>query len=213
MPIKIHGKDYYTVIERVNMFRDKHPENSAITTEIISADVPNVIMKATILLNGEIVATGHAEEVRGSTMINKTSALENCETSAIGRALAAYGLGGTEFASANEVENAISQQQSTQISPDPINETKVLGCYTMFMEVMKEDVDEHDFTRMQEGYKRLSSDERIAVFEKIGTEKIEGTRKGYKSLAKDLLSMTEADLQNSEDYDNSHDIGSIEDIH
>ena len=110
MPVPIHGKQYYTVMERVNMLREQK-DNYCINTEIIDHEGPNVIMKASILnLEGVVLATGHAEEVRGSTMINKTSALENCETSAIGRALAAFGLGGTEFASANEVENAIAQQ-------------------------------------------------------------------------------------------------------
>ncbi len=61
-------------------------------------------------MGGRTLSTGLAEEVRGSTNINKTSALENCETSAIGRALAFFGLGGTEIASADEVANAITQQ-------------------------------------------------------------------------------------------------------
>jgi hypothetical protein len=68
-------------------------------------------MKATISdEKGRVIATGHAEEVRASSQINKTSALENAETSAIGRALAALGMAGTEFASADEVAQAIKQQ-------------------------------------------------------------------------------------------------------
>jgi N-acetylglucosamine kinase-like BadF-type ATPase len=55
-------------------------------------------------------ATGLAHEVRDSTNINKTSHVENCETSAIGRALAALGLAGTEYASGDEVSNAIINQ-------------------------------------------------------------------------------------------------------
>jgi hypothetical protein len=61
-------------------------------------------MKATILNEqGRVLATGHSEEYRADGKINATSALENSETSAIGRALAALGLGGTEFATADEV--------------------------------------------------------------------------------------------------------------
>ena len=83
-------------------------------TEIISA-AELVVMKATIQdEERRILATGHAEEKRGSTNINKTSALENAETSAIGRALAALGYGGTEYASADEVANAISQQNDEE---------------------------------------------------------------------------------------------------
>jgi hypothetical protein len=68
-------------------------------------------MKASISNEqGRLLATGFAEEVRAASKINRTSALENAETSAIGRALAALGLAGTEYASADEVANAISQQ-------------------------------------------------------------------------------------------------------
>ncbi|MCK5236054.1 MAG: hypothetical protein KAR06_03630 [Deltaproteobacteria bacterium] len=110
--VNIHGKEYKTVALRVNEFRDEFADAMGITTEIIEANDKIVIMKASIINpEGFVVGTGHAEEQRNSTMINKTSALENCETSAIGRALAACGFAGTEYASANEVENAIHQQQ------------------------------------------------------------------------------------------------------
>ena len=59
------------------------------------------------------IATGIAEEVKGSTFINKTSYVENCETSAWGRALANMGIGlDTSVASAEEVQNAIANQNS-----------------------------------------------------------------------------------------------------
>lgn len=108
----IHGREYQTVALRVTKFRaDK--EEWSLTTEIVSRDADCVVMKATIANEqGRILATGHAEEYRKSSQVNKTSALENAETSAIGRALAAAGWGGTEFASANEVENAIHQQDN-----------------------------------------------------------------------------------------------------
>lgn len=112
--VKIHGKEYKTVALRVSEFRDNYtPEDGwAIHTELIAADEAVVIMKASILnQEGVVVATGYAEEKRSSSQINRTSALENAETSAIGRALAAFGLGGTEYASANEVQNAIHQQK------------------------------------------------------------------------------------------------------
>ena len=110
MPVKIHGKDYRTVAERVELFhQDNKDVEKSITTEILHNDESTVMMKTTVTVNGSTY-TGHAVEVYNSSMINKTSALENCETSAIGRALASAGLGGTEFASADEVTNAISQQ-------------------------------------------------------------------------------------------------------
>ena len=113
MPIEIHGKQYVTVAERVGKFREDLPIATGwgIVTEIISQGSDAIVMRAQIQdPEGHVVACGHAEEKFGSTQINQTSAVENCETSAIGRALAACGYGGTEYASANEVQNAIGQQ-------------------------------------------------------------------------------------------------------
>lgn len=111
MSVNIHGKEYKTVAERVGEIHKATKGMVTITTEIISNDDVEVIMKATIHTDDQLY-TGHALERYGSTMINKTSALENCETSAIGRALAAAGYAGTEYASADEVANAISNQKS-----------------------------------------------------------------------------------------------------
>lgn len=118
----IRGKEYQTVALRVTKFRaDK--EEWSLTTEIVSRDDECVVMKATIANEqGRILATGHAEEYRKSSQVNKTSALENAETSAIGRALAAAGWGGTEFASANEVQNAIHQQENAPVGGMPDDE-------------------------------------------------------------------------------------------
>jgi hypothetical protein len=108
--VNIRGKEYQTVALRVQKFRETHPTWS-ITTHIEDRADDYVVMSAEIRNEEErLIATGHAEEFRKSSQINGTSALENCETSAIGRALALAGFGGTEFASANEVQNAIHQQ-------------------------------------------------------------------------------------------------------
>jgi hypothetical protein len=107
--VKIHGKEYKTVALRVAEFRAAHPDYT-IQTELIEANDVLVIMKATISNCGVVIATGYAEEVRAASKINSTSALENAESSAVGRALAFFGLGGTEIASADEVANAIQQQ-------------------------------------------------------------------------------------------------------
>lgn len=112
--VNIKGKEYQTVALRVQKFREQHPDWSIITT-LISRDAETVVMLASVINEQNIIiATGHAEEFRNASQINSTSALENCETSAIGRALAAAGFGGTEFASANEVQNAIHQQSNPE---------------------------------------------------------------------------------------------------
>jgi hypothetical protein len=112
MPVKIHGKDYRTVAERVELFHKNHKDaKKSIITEILHDDKETVMMKTTITVD-ESTYVGHAVETYNSSMINKTSAIENCETSAIGRALSSAGLGGTEFASANEVQGAIEKQKN-----------------------------------------------------------------------------------------------------
>lgn len=109
--VDIHGKSYETVALRVKKFRDKHPDWTLLT-EIVTRTDECVVMKATILNDqGRVLATGHSEEYRADGKINATSALENSETSAIGRALAAFGLGGTEFASADEVAHAMTAKR------------------------------------------------------------------------------------------------------
>ena len=125
--VKIHGKEYKTVALRVAEFRQAHPDYT-ISTELVEANDVLVIMKASILDNdGRLLATGYSEEVRAASKINATSALENAETSAIGRCLSALGFGGTEYASADEVASAIKQQND--------------GEFLAFMEAVRENFD------------------------------------------------------------------------
>lgn len=132
MPVNIHGKEYFTVAERVSAFREKHPELT-IETEIVRWEGDDVVVKASISDNGKLLATGLAHEVRGSTNINRTSHVENCETSSLGRALAAFGLGGTEYATADEVANAIAQQNEAKagLSEKEVNELLIENTTTM----------------------------------------------------------------------------------
>lgn len=110
--VNIHGKEYQTVAKRVGDFRTAFPFYT-LETIIVERNADEVVMRAMISDDqGRLLATGYAEEKRTSSQINRTSALENAETSAIGRALAAFGMGGTEYASADEVANAITQQRA-----------------------------------------------------------------------------------------------------
>ena len=114
--VSIHGKDYKTVAYRVNEFREQYPDFT-IQTDLVEANDVLVIVKASIFnTESRLLATGYAEEVRAASKINKTSALENAETSAIGRALSALGLGGSQYASADELVNAL-QQQNDNVGP------------------------------------------------------------------------------------------------
>lgn len=114
--VDIKGKSYTQVSTRINIFRKYFP-TATIETFIVHNDDIRVIIQTKIIIDGSIVATGYAEELRGDgNYINQTSAVENCETSSIGRALSNLGLGGSEYASSFEVENTISQQQNSQQS-------------------------------------------------------------------------------------------------
>ena len=79
-------------------------------TEVVSITENKVVVKATASINGVVLATGHAEEDRKASRINTTSALENAETSAVGRAAAFLGVTNDNIASADEVSLAISMQ-------------------------------------------------------------------------------------------------------
>ena len=112
--VDIHGKEYKTVAYRNNELRQQYTikDGWGIETEMLVNDETKVIMYAKLVdPNGKVAGSGHAEEFRQATRINKTSAVENAETSAIGRALAAAGFAGTEFASADEVANALINQK------------------------------------------------------------------------------------------------------
>lgn len=114
--VNIHGKEYLTVARRISDFRAKHPDYG-VHTEILSIDSDTVVCRAVITdENGRQISSGIAEEHRRASKINQTSATENCETSAVGRALAFLGMAGTEIASADEVAGAISQQSEGQAS-------------------------------------------------------------------------------------------------
>ena len=109
---KIQNKDYAEVNQRVKAFRYLYPEGT-ITTEIVSIGDGVVVFKAVALNGDKVLATGHAYEKENSTFINKTSYIENCETSAVGRCLGFLALGiDTSIASNEEVENAIMQQNA-----------------------------------------------------------------------------------------------------
>ena len=116
--ISIHGKEYATVAYRLALFRADYPKG-CIVTKLVS-DTDGVIVFMATVGNGEsesFLATGYAEEVRGSSNINKTSALENAETSAVGRALAFAGYhSSTSIASADEVSVAIARQKEPKAS-------------------------------------------------------------------------------------------------
>jgi hypothetical protein len=152
--VNIRGKEYQTVALRIANFRKMNPLWS-IQTQIIERTEQVVVMCAEIYTDdNKLIATGHAEENRKASQINQTSALENCETSAIGRALAAAGFGGTEFASADEVANAVHQQSKKElVDPDRMKS----------LEVVFRAVPNHE--ALQSLWKNLTREEKVACNE------------------------------------------------
>ncbi len=122
----IQGKEYAEVNQRIKAFRMVYPDGF-VQTHLESLQDGVCVMTAAVgyyTENGDaiVIATGTAYEKEGSSFINKTSYIENCETSAIGRALGVAGFGiDTSVASAEEVQNAmLNQNKVSTIGPDKV---------------------------------------------------------------------------------------------
>jgi hypothetical protein len=143
--MKFKGKEYTEVKDRLVAFRDEFPHNT-IKTELLSVnnivDSPTgdmcneYVVKATITPNPlqepEIYYNGLAAERDNTGFVNKSSAIENCETSAVGRALAFAGYGGDyQFASATEIENATTKQKAITPTIKSLEEMDKMmkGCF------------------------------------------------------------------------------------
>ena len=123
--INIKGKDYITVNERLKEFRNNFKDYS-LTTEIIELGQDNCTMKATITDDkGVVRATGFAREVIAKSPINKFAFVENCETSAIGRALGNFGIGiDTAICTADELLMKMAQEQHEKTPAQKASETR-----------------------------------------------------------------------------------------
>lgn len=189
--VNIYGKEYLTVALRVQNFRQERADWT-IATEIVTANEELVIMKASIIdAEGRTRGTGHAEEYRKSSQINRTSALENCETSAIGRALAACGYAGSEYASANEVQNAIHQQQTGQktgqISGETLDMARISKAAKFIKDTIDADITEEDRTaKLKDAHSRLSNDEKMELLPLLNDTIPDGKRK-YRNIFNDYV--------------------------
>lgn len=111
----IKGKEYAEVNQRIKAFRSVYPQGTINTTMLSNENGVCVFKAQVISEDGTLLATGTAYEREDSSFINKTSYIENCETSAIGRALGIAGFGiDVSVASAEEVQNAIQNQEPTK---------------------------------------------------------------------------------------------------
>lgn len=109
----VKGKPYVEVNQRIKAFRMCWP-NGSIETEIVSIEDGICVFKASVYdSEHNLLGVGHAYEKEASSFINKTSYIENCETSAVGRALGMCGFGiDISVCSAEELENALQQKDN-----------------------------------------------------------------------------------------------------
>tara|TARA_R110002020_G_scaffold170483_2_gene360200 strand:+ start:1541 stop:2050 length:510 start_codon:yes stop_codon:yes gene_type:complete len=157
--IKIKGKEYVEVNERLKYFRSNYP-NYSLTSKITHIDSEMVVIQSDILdPEGRVLATGHAHEEKSASFINKTSYVENCETSSWGRCLANFGIGiDSSVASANEVDIAIKKQNTK-----PSKKKMTIDIYQAMMnsikdgnkDLVEDNMHKYDMTKAQgEGLKK-----------------------------------------------------------
>jgi len=136
--IQIKGKDYVEVHERIKFFRENF-KDYALLSEMISNENGVCIFKSSVINpDGITLATGYAYEKDGSSFINKTSYIENCETSSWGRALGNFGIGiDTSIASYEEVANAVRQQEITKLNGGGKTNSKFETAKTKALNIVK----------------------------------------------------------------------------
>lgn len=176
-------QEYDTVATRITRFYNDNP-NARIITKIVSNDGTTVVVKALLFRDESDVvwATGYAEEVRGEGFVNKTSPLENCETSAIGRALANANYSGDKRASREEMEKVERMQavppkvESTKVTPEDIK-----NCASLIKDKLGD----------------ISEEETKSIMLKVaGIESLNDlTKESVKKLAKDLALVTKDALE------------------
>ena len=132
--ISIHGKAYSLVSTRVAIARRNLGSSLDIKTTLLYQDDKKVIVKADIFIDEKHIASGLAEEVRAASRINNTSAVENAETSACGRAAAFAGLLTDGIPSAEEISSALAQQdKQLQTALKELDAVSHLGSYQQWI--------------------------------------------------------------------------------
>lgn len=155
-------KEYAEVNQRIKAFRMVNP-NGCITTEILSLQDGIVTMKATITNEyGVVIGTGLAQENQKSSFVNNTSYIENCETSAVGRALGMCGFGiDTSVASYEEVQNAINNQGNKKSSTQEIEFRKM----DLAKEIQEMTKSNAEFKKFANAYLKESKKARLGELE------------------------------------------------
>ena len=132
--IKIHNNEYATVALRIGSLRRNLGTAVTIKSSIIFQDDKKVIVQSELFIDGKLISTGLAEEVRSSSRINQLSALEVAETSAVGRACAMAGLTNDKIASAEEVSGAVvASDKKLTAALSELSKVSHLGSYRSWL--------------------------------------------------------------------------------
>jgi len=173
--VSIKGKNYRMVSDRVKQFRSSDDyKNHRMETEMLFFDGNHFILKTSIIdPKGNVISDGIASEKVGSTQINTTSFAENCQTSAVGRALAFLdeNLMGDSLPSAEELDGALKSQEVIKARCDTVlsilnsidNEEQLKSIWSKNSKLWKDDFGEHYFKRIENG-----KNERKMEFDKGG---------------------------------------------
>lgn len=176
--IDVKGKDYVLVAQRVKAFRMLFPEGF-IKTDIVSLESGVCVMQSRVGYydNGNeiVLGTGTAYERQESSFINKTSFAENCETSAVGRALGflALGIDGGGICSAEELANAIRNQKDNTVRVLPVkNDDQPKAEKTVDLAEIRTKLD----TAIKARTKDMSKVEKIRFLNEVVTPTLQGER-------------------------------------
>jgi len=166
----IKGKQYVEVNQRVIAFRTlSEYKDFSLETQVLHLDPESCVIQATISnAEGNVLAQGMAQEDKSSSRINQTSYVENCETSAVGRALGFLGIGiETSIATADEVGMAIAKEGE----PAPKSKESLNEIFKKSVDYIKAGKNKPDrntrFIAIQDKYKGTMTASQISKLEKL----------------------------------------------
>lgn len=201
----IKGKEYAEVNQRIKVFRMLYPEGF-IRTQLISNENGICVMKTEVGISNYVMATGTAYEKEDSSFINKTSYIENCETSSVGRALGMLGIGiDTSIASYEEVSNAINNQVITQEDAD--NYKLKFGKHKgqLLKDVYKED------SSYIEWLMQNTEDDNLLKIITMATGVVIPTKEETEEKCKLMIELNNLDVDRDEIYE-KYDVKDIKDL-
>jgi len=163
--VDIKGKPYVMVHERIKYFNDTHPD-CGLETKIVADDGSAVTIKATIKdKDGRVLATGHAQEIKGNGFINEFSHIENAETSAVGRCLGMMSIGiDASIASADEVSNAILNQKIDEQTKETKDYLEAVIEFVHTISAVKLGISNQDFSSAAEAWFELDHEQMARVW-------------------------------------------------